>query len=135
MIDLDFDTFFTFAPTIGTRGHRDKLYPQRRNTTRCISFFAHRIVPVWNSLKNRSCEAATFLKYTYNPDRIGYFPDVFFFFFCMFIQSITRPIFDEFSHGLQQTCWGCTTDVPFGGLASFGARRAPSRGVARFKDK
>ena len=37
-----------------------------------------------------------------------------FFVFCIFIQSVTRPNFDEFSRGLQQTCWGCTTDVPFG---------------------
>ena len=54
----------------------------------------------------------------------------------MYIRSITRPIFGESSHGLLKTCWGCTicADVPFGGLASLGAWRAPPRAEARFKD-
>ena len=50
LVKLDFNNFFRFAPDVGTRGHRYKLYPINVSTQRSLSSFAHRVVNTWNKL-------------------------------------------------------------------------------------
>ena len=50
LVKLAFEDFFVFAPVVGTRGHRDKLYPQKAKTNRALASFANRVAGPWNSL-------------------------------------------------------------------------------------
>lgn len=57
LIGLNFDSFFSFAPGVSTRGHRDKLFVTQSSTNRKLSFFSTRVVTVWNELPSHVIEA------------------------------------------------------------------------------
>jgi len=48
MVDLQFDEFFEWSPSCGTRGHKYKLYNKNSARTRVRSeFFTERVVNAW----------------------------------------------------------------------------------------
>lgn len=51
LIGLEFDLFFTYAPTIhATRTNGFKLYPKQVKSTRALNFFDNRVINHWNNL-------------------------------------------------------------------------------------
>ena len=68
LVKLDFNNFFRFAPDVGTRGHRYKLYPINVSTQRSLSSFAHRVVNTWNKLPDVVVESTCLTSFKANLD-------------------------------------------------------------------
>ena len=58
-IDLNFDDFFSFAPALGTRGHRMKLEIPRAHTDIIKNYFSFRVPKIWNFLPSEVIESSS----------------------------------------------------------------------------
>ena len=50
LVDIPFDSLFTFSHNVNLRGHSLKLFVQRSNLNIRKNFFSNRVVDIWNSL-------------------------------------------------------------------------------------
>ncbi len=59
LIALNFDDYFKLARSTATRGHAFKLETSRCRTNIGKDFFAHRVIPIWNSLSAETVASRT----------------------------------------------------------------------------
>ena len=70
-VKLNFHDFFRFAPSVGNRGHRDKLYPMTVPTERALASFAHRVVNNWNELPDFVIESTSVCSFKSNLNLVS----------------------------------------------------------------
>ena len=71
LVKLHFGDFFEFAPLVGTRGHRDKLYPKKCKTNRTLASFAFRVTNPWNSLPEDVISSTTLMQFKKGIDSLN----------------------------------------------------------------
>ena len=71
LVKLNFYDFFRYAPNVGNRGHRDKLYPITVPTERSLASFAHRVVNNWNTLPEYVIESTSVCSFKSNLNSVS----------------------------------------------------------------
>ena len=71
LVGLNFYDFFRYAPDVGNRGHRAKLYPITVPTERALASFAHRVVNNWNALPISVIESTSVCSFKSNLNSVS----------------------------------------------------------------
>ena len=65
---MNFHVFLDMHSHVGTRGHRDKLYPKTMSTERSLCSFPHRVVNNWNKLPDVVVASKSLVSFKTNLD-------------------------------------------------------------------
>ena len=72
LVKLNFLEFFRLAPTVGTRGHSEKLYAITVSTDRSLASFPNRVVNSWNKLPENVVKSPTLFQFKANLEHETY---------------------------------------------------------------